>query len=200
MLPSNNCFFIVLVLLVTSYTSPYESWAEIYKHTDNDGTTLYTNDPPTNDYELHLSIQSRQEDDQHVINGPSEELETRVRIDKNAVIVPVLLGYGGKEIKAMLLLDTGASNIVLHRALGEELSIQTKSGSKARIVGGKTIDTDIGTLDYIKVGPHKKKNLRVGIIDLAGEPVPYKGLLGMNFLKGLDYKIDFDNKIIKWKP
>ncbi len=193
-------FFISLVLLVISYVNPYEPRAEIYKHTDNRGTTHYTNNPPSNDYELHISIPNRQENAQHVQSGPPEKLETSVKINMNSVIVPVTLGYGGKEIEAMLLLDTGASNIVLHRTLGEELHFQKKSSSKARIVGGKTIDTDLGTLDYVKVGPHEKINLSVGIIDLQGQSVPYQGLLGMNFLKGLEYKIDFDNKIIHWTP
>lgn len=33
-----------------------------------------------------------------------------------------------------------------------------------------------------------------------GPRVPYKGLLGMNFLRGLDYRVDFDRGVIVWNP
>ena len=45
----------------------------------------------------------------------------------------------------------------------------------------------------------KKTELYAVIVDHIGPPVSHKGLLGMNFLSGLDYKIDFERRVIIWK-
>jgi hypothetical protein len=41
--------------------------------------------------------------------------------------------------------------------------------------------------------------VNAGIIKYKGPRVPYNGLLGMNFLRGLDFSIDYENKLIIWK-
>jgi predicted aspartyl protease len=66
-------------------------------------------------------------------------------------------------------------------------------------VGGKTIATHITKLNYVKVGPFKKENLYAGIIEHEGPEVPHQGLLGMNFLKNLEYRIDFEKQVLVWK-
>ena len=50
--------------------------------------------------------------------------ETPVVVEGNKVMVPVLLGYDGVETEAMLVLDTGASIIALHREVAEELAVR----------------------------------------------------------------------------
>jgi hypothetical protein len=37
------------------------------------------------------------------------------------------------------------------------------------------------------------------IIPHEGAPVKYSGLLGMNFLKQVEYSIDYKNEVIRWK-
>ncbi len=127
-----------------------------------------------------------------------KSVQTRVRIDKDRVLVPVTLGYKGRETTADLILDTGASIIALHQETVKSLQIQRYKKSKMRVVGGDLVDTGIVKLDYVKVGPLIKKDLYAGIIEYKGRPVPYSGLLGMNFLRDFEFSIDYENKSITW--
>ena len=129
----------------------------------------------------------------------SSEKETRVIIRGNRVLVPVTLGYGGIEAQVTLLLDTGASITTLSRDAVKNFQVSQAQKAKLIVPGGKTIDADVVQLSYVKVGPHKLPNLHAGIIDHKGLTVDYQGLLGMNFLKEVDYKIDFQRQVIIWR-
>ena len=129
----------------------------------------------------------------------SEVVETPVVVEGNKVMVPVVLGYDGAETEAMLVLDTGASLIALHRQVADRLNVREAEKAKMRVVGGASVDADVVMLSYVKVGPYTKTDLRAGIIEHQGTRVSHDGLLGMNFLRGLDYSIDFSNKVIRWR-
>jgi predicted aspartyl protease len=109
-----------------------------------------------------------------------QTLQTKVVIDGNRVLVPVTLANGGNELQALLLLDTGASHMVIHRDIADQLSIVTQKKGLSQVAGGQTIQTEMGQLSYLDVS--------------------YNGLLGMNFLKNVQYNIDFRNQVIKWIP
>lgn len=126
---------------------------------------------------------------------------TKIKIKGNKVFVPVTLAYKGNEIQTTLLFDTGASSIVLHQDVAEQLEIDEYRESQGRGVGGVRISTKATRLNYVMVGPNKKENLRADIIEYRGPAdEDYNGLLGMNFIRGLKYTIDFDNQTIQWRP
>lgn len=129
-----------------------------------------------------------------------KSLQTEVIIKNNRVLVPVTLGYRGFETETHLVLDTGASVVALYQEIADKLYIEEFKKAKIRVFGGSTIDTKIASLDFVQVGPIRRENIRIGIIDPGGSVTLHKGLLGMNFLRDLEYRVDFENEQIHWTP
>jgi predicted aspartyl protease len=125
--------------------------------------------------------------------------ETRVVIRGSRIFVPVVLGRDGRKVETTLLFDTGASSIVLHQNVADNLGLDDFVQAKGHGVGGVEIDAKVTRLGTVRVGPFEKRDLRVAIVQYTGPPDPqYNGLLGMNFLWGLKYEIDFDRQVIRW--
>lgn len=129
----------------------------------------------------------------------SKGIATKVSIRGNHVLVPVQLGYGRKKTTAMLVLDTGAEIMVLHDNVAARLNVRSSQNAAVRVAGGQKVPVKLVKLSYVQAGPHRKKDVRAVIMATEGS-VHYEGLLGMNFLKDLDYTIDFENQAIQWRP
>jgi clan AA aspartic protease (TIGR02281 family) len=131
-------------------------------------------------------------------NNDSKSLVTEISIKGNRVLVPVTISYAGKRIEATLLLDTGASIVTLHRNIAENLKLSFTQKASMQLAGGQQIAADIARLDYVSVGPNKKKDVLASVIDHNDTSADYDGLLGMNFLRNLRYEVDFEKSVIRW--
>ena len=129
-----------------------------------------------------------------------KSLVTKVTIQGNQVLVPVILGYDGKEVQGIFVLDTGAEFTTVHQEIADELRIGQSRKISVQVAGGRLITAHLAKLNYIKVGPHTRQDISVIIIGHKGPSVKHDGLLGMNFLRHLDYRIDFANHVIQWGP
>ncbi|CAB5122093.1 hypothetical protein D3OALGA1CA_2643 [Olavius algarvensis associated proteobacterium Delta 3] len=126
-------------------------------------------------------------------------LRTKVTIRNDRVMVPVIIGYGILKTEALLVLDTGASITTLYRGVVDRLYMQSFEWTTARTAAGNQIDVGLATLDYIQVGPHRRENIRAGIVETTGTAMGHDGLLGMDILRGVNYRIDFTNQMIIWE-
>jgi predicted aspartyl protease len=125
---------------------------------------------------------------------------TKVVIKGNMVFVPAKIAYEDNSIEVMLLLDTGASHTIINAEIADRLKINPAKTNKVQVqvVGGALVNVRVAKLRYLSVDPHIKNDLVVGIIEEKAAPVKYDGLLGMDFLKNLNYRIDFGEMLIHW--
>ena len=126
------------------------------------------------------------------------ESETSVVIRGNSVLVPVTIGYKGKKFSTFLLMDTGAETTVLHKSVADKLNIISTETRQSKVADGRIIDSKIAYLDYLVIGRNVMENVEVLILKQETTSGIERGLLGMNFLKGLNFTIDFNRKVVKW--
>ena len=168
---------------------------------DPEGTFIQTGKGAK--YYINLNALDEWERERETFNARHQAAGTQTKVDLLDgvhILVPVALESNGHRIQARMLLDTGASIMVLHRKVADRLHLKSVGKAKLLIAGGKILDSDIVSLDAVGVGPIKKKGLQASVIPHDGPEVRYQGLLGMNFLKGTNYRIDFDRQVIQWLP
>lgn len=186
--------------------------AEFYRYQDENGQTVFVDDmgkvPPEHRQDVK-SYSEAASDPQPPAPAaePSEPpqpdaaplAETPVKIRRNRVYVPATLGYGVVKIDAVLVLDTGATHTALFRDAAKRLFMRGLDRAIGRTASGGAVQVELATLDFIQVGPHRRERHRVGIVDAEGPSREYDGLLGMDFLAGLDFDIDFQRKVLVWR-
>lgn len=126
---------------------------------------------------------------------------TKVTVRGNSVLVPVTLVSGNHEADMELLLDTGSSATVISSEAAGRLHLDLARARKTRVqvVGGGILEARVARVSRLTVGPHTKREANVLIVPQKGGIGGSDGLLGMDVLKGLKYRVDFDKNVIVWE-
>jgi predicted aspartyl protease len=191
----------------------------LYKYTDRRGVVHYVDHLsriPPQYRDQHESMKLRKDPlspNQRAVHKAQQELrrrqmlnhfnvqsfETRVQIRANHVLVPVTLGYRGREVGVRLILDTGASSTLLDEPFRTRLGMRGLQKIEGRVAGGGIIQARMGTLDYIRIGPAKVTDVSAAFAENGGRRGVYDGLLGMNVLRRFEHTIDYERGVIRWK-
>lgn len=178
------------------------SLAKIYSWTDANGIRNYSNAPPpkgisvTNTLQEVVSVPPAVEDVSSSDTG--NQRETRVTLLGNSVIVPVTIGYQGRQIPMKLIVDTGANYTAVYEPAAETYELDEFVPMQAYVAGGKVIDVKGVKVEFLRVGPKTQQEAEVVVVKHSENPTDYQGLLGMNFLGNYKYYIDVERQVIVW--
>ncbi len=119
--------------------------------------------------------------------------------EQGHIIVDAILN---KDVKATLLLDTGASLVVLSNSVAKKLGIEARVDDKANVelilADGRKMGAKYAVLKNISVQGVEAEDVPVAFMSEDMEGAAYKdGLLGMSFLNRFNFKVDQkNNKLI----
>lgn len=106
------------------------------------------------------------------------------------------------NVKATLVLDTGASIVVLSKRLGTELGIDMTEDAKAgllelRLAGGRTVKAKAVVLESVDIQGIEEKNVMAAVLMEDAEHIGFKdGLLGRSFLGRYNLRIDLKSMVM----
>lgn len=117
----------------------------------------------------------------------------------NQILVPVSFTNNGLTAAGHLVMDTGATHTVVYRSFADRLNIITLSKGRSKVAGGHFLHSEVGKVESMQIGPITSKDFSVVILAFEGNSPAHGGLLGMDFLSRVEYSIDYEKSVIRWK-
>jgi clan AA aspartic protease (TIGR02281 family) len=115
--------------------------------------------------------------------------------DRGQLVVEAILN---KKVKAALILDTGATLVVIKENIAKQLGIDPavlKDEMKLKLADGRESVVKHTVLESISVQGVEAQNVDVAVLSADVQDIALKdGLLGMTYLKNFSFKIDQKNK------
>jgi clan AA aspartic protease (TIGR02281 family) len=124
----------------------------------------------------------------------SKPREVKFSKESRGIVLSVTLN---KKVEATLILDTGASLIMLRRDIAGELGInldRVTPDMKVQLADGRQVNAKHIVLDNVKVENVEAKNVEAAILLEETGSLGFDGLLGMSFLNRFNFRIDQKEK------
>ncbi len=100
------------------------------------------------------------------------------------------------KVDATLLLDTGASTILLSRQKADAANLDLESPKRVevKIADGRTVLAIPVMLDTVRIGDAHAENVQAAVLAESLPQQGFDGLLGMSFLSRFNFQVDYANK------
>ena len=124
--------------------------------------------------------------------GVAKQIKITRDPDSRSIVIQTLLN---NSVKVNLMLDTGASLIVLSRKIGEALGVDLSDPKKdimeLHLADGRRTKARAVILKSVRIQDVEVKNVMAAImLDQVSKPSLVDGLLGMSFLNKFNLKMD----------
>lgn len=163
---------------------------EIYYYIDKNGIPSFTDN--------HNSIPSdAKEVENRSDKNKSQGTITKIKVENDHVYVPVKIRNNNNDYFILMLVDTGATGVMIHHDAASKMNIQNMGSSYSIVADGRKVPNWTGKVDKITVGTAEMENLEVSVM-YSVSPQKHDGLLGMRFLKNFNYTIDLRRQEIQW--
>jgi len=115
--------------------------------------------------------------------------------DSHSIILPVTLN---KKAEARLVLDTGATLVVLNKGIAEELNLKTGPASpevKLTLADGRQVNAKFVVLESVKVENSEARDVEAAVMLEEVRDASFgDGLLGMSFLKHFNFNVNYKER------
>lgn len=133
--------------------------------------------------------------EQERLREKSESKEVAMSKEKGQVVVNALLNH---KVRASLVLDTGASLVLLTRNIAQDLGIDMHKEANSvelQMADGRKIKAQHAVLESVKIEDAEADNVEAAILlDELKDPGFKDGLLGMSFLSRFNFTVDHKNE------
>lgn len=144
----------------------------------------------------------------------AEARQLMAQIERNEAATPAsveelpLIANGGQflveasiddSLNLLVLIDTGAAMTVLESSELERLGYNLSSRLEYFSTANGVVQAPVVILESLSLGDARLSNVSVGALNL-NMPRGVKGLLGMNFLRHYDFRIDQDKNLLILNP
>lgn len=186
-----RCVFLISILV----SIPRYSFAEIYKWMDDSGVVRYSNDLDNIPRAHRNSAAKIIETDMVPENDTS--VKDFIPFERISGVMVVDVIFNG-SVKAKMVFDTGASLVVISESLSRRLNQDLPTNTpkvKLRTAGGD-IDGRSIVIQRMELGSMTKQSVIAAVNGGKDAYAGFDGLLGLSFLEGFNFTIDYINSKI----
>ena len=197
------CSWMLLVFHQILTSSVYA--AQMYLYKDSDGVTHLSDAPPVIPSWQQNEVRVRNYTEYQTGNTtspPTLRKDYTIPFAKNRGGIIVVDAMINRSIMARMLVDTGASVIMITKELASRITHTSRSSPEAVTIEGLggSIQGEFMMIPRLEIGNVARENIAAVVMKKgAGFKGPFDGLLGMNFLGDFELSIDYANSLIIMK-